>query len=100
MAEAADVTQCVTQRDILLELDTRRRLPLAKLARGGDDRYLADVHADGTIVLRPAKVMTEIQLRFLANPDVMAQVAASQAAYKADPSRGNRTRGIPARRGA
>lgn len=96
----ADATAEVVRHNVLLELDNRRRVPLAKLARGEDARYLADVHADGTIVLRPAHVMTDIQLRFLANPEVMAQVAASQAAYKADPSRGNRTRGIPARRGA
>lgn len=96
----ADATNGLVQHDVLLELDTRRRLPLAKLARGADTRYLADVLADGTIVLKPAHVMTDIQLRFLANPEVMAQVAASQAAHKADPSTANRTRGIPARRGA
>lgn len=44
------------------------------------------------------EAMSEAQARFLANPDVMAQVAASQAAHKADPSAGIRS-GIPKRRG-
>lgn len=86
-------------KDILLELDDRRRLPLGRISREEDQRYLAAVHPDGTIVLKPAHVVTEAQLRFWANPEVMRQVEESMAAHKADPSSGNRTRGIPARRG-
>lgn len=88
----------LTQTDVLLELDDRRRLPLGRLTREEDRRYLADVHPDGIIVLKPAQVVTEAQLRFWANPEVMKQVAESMAAHKADPASGNRERGIPARR--
>src|SRR5438552_17352173 len=56
----------------LIELDRRRRASLAKLAK--HDRYLASEEPDGTIVLVPAVVITELEARFRANPDLVAQV--------------------------
>ena len=65
----------------LLEVDGRRRLSLGSLA--DHDRYLANVEADGTIVLTPAVVLTVAEAKlhaavetaqeiddFLANPDI------------------------------
>lgn len=54
----------------LLDVDERRRATLSKI--GHHSRYLAEELADGTVVLHPAVVMTEVQARLLASPDLMA----------------------------
>lgn len=59
----------------LVELDSRRRLPLGRIGRKQDTRYLAEAHPDGTIVLHPAIVMTEREAEALANPELIAQLA-------------------------
>ena len=61
----------------LIELDSRRRASLAKLAK--HDRYLASEEPDGTIVLVPAVVITELESRFRANADLVAQVKDNMA---------------------
>jgi hypothetical protein len=70
----------------LLELDTRRRLSLGRLAQ--HDRYIATVEEDGTIVLTPAVVMTEAEARLLAVPAVQ-----EMAEFLKDPSTGVPWRG-------
>ena len=55
----------------LLELDDRRRLSLGRVGNPRHTRYLATVDAEGTITLRPAVVMTEIEARFLSNPELV-----------------------------
>lgn len=50
-------------KPLLLELDSRRRLSLGSIAR--HSRYLAEVEDDGTIVLTPAVVITEAEVRLL-----------------------------------
>jgi hypothetical protein len=51
----------MTSRDTfefrMVELDSRRRLSLAKIARPEHNRFLVTVEADGTIILEPAKVL-------------------------------------------
>jgi hypothetical protein len=59
-------------RQILLEVDSRRRISLGSLAK--HDRYLVEVSEDGVIVLTPAIVMpaTEAAARmdeFLDHPE-------------------------------
>src|SRR5437879_3960869 len=61
----------------LIELDSRRRASLAKLAK--HDRYLASEEPDGTIVLVPAVVITELEAHFRANPDLVARVKDNMA---------------------
>jgi len=61
----------------LIELDSRRRASLAKLAK--HDRYLASEEPDGTIVLVPAVVITELESRFRANADLVGQVKDNMA---------------------
>ena len=56
---------------VLVELDQRRRLSLGKLGSAHHTRYLASVEPDGTIVLRPAVVMTELEARLLENPELV-----------------------------
>lgn len=53
----------------LLDLDDRRRTTLSKV--GHHRRYLAEELADGTVVLHPAVVMTEVQARLLNAPDLL-----------------------------
>ena len=62
---------------MLLEVDTRRRISLGALATA--DRYLVDVDEDGIITLSPAVVMTEMEARLMARPDILAQVEQSRA---------------------
>ncbi len=60
--------------DVLIELDDRRRASLGKLGRPEHRRYLAIEHSDGTIVLTPAIVMTELEARFLANRALVERI--------------------------
>ncbi len=61
----------------LLDLDDRRRTTLSKI--GHHRRYLAEELADGTVVLHPAVVMTEVQARLLAAPDLLFALTEANA---------------------
>jgi hypothetical protein len=63
----------------LLEVDERGRTTLATTVRGTRRRYLETLLQDGTVVLHPAVVMSEVQARLLAAPDVLAAVTAANA---------------------
>lgn len=54
----------------LLEVDDRRCTTLHQIGR--HSRYLAAELPDGTVVLHPAVVMSEVQARLLASPQLMA----------------------------
>lgn len=58
--------------EVLVELDARRRVSLGRL--GHHDRYLGHEEVDGTIVLVPAVVISELQARFLASPETAQRV--------------------------
>lgn len=58
--------------DILIELDDRRRASLGRVGR--HEKYLAHEEDDGTIILRPAVVMTETEAALLANPELVARI--------------------------
>jgi hypothetical protein len=81
----------------LLEVDERGRTTLAT-PRGVRRRYLETHLPDGTVILHPAVVMTELQARLLAAPDVLAAVSAANARPDAElvarPRRHRRT--VPA----
>lgn len=64
---------------ITLELDDRRRAPLAKLARPEDSTYLAEVFPDGRIVLIPAVTMSKSQAALNARPDILDAIDRSYA---------------------
>lgn len=70
----------------LLEVDSLRRVTLGQHAK--HDRYLITEEPDGTLVLVPAVVMSELEARFLRNPELVEQVKANLA----DPSRMKRRR--------
>ena len=56
----------------LLDVDERRRTTLSKL--GHHRQYLGEELPDGTVVLHPAIVMSEVQARLLAAPALLAQL--------------------------
>jgi hypothetical protein len=64
----------VTATDVLLEPDDRGRINLSRLNGKMADRYLAHLQPDGSIVLRPAALLTERAL------EAYVQVRLAQAA--------------------
>jgi hypothetical protein len=77
---------------VLIDMDERGRVSLGRL-HPAPGPYLGVVEDDGTVVLRPAAVMTVSQARLLANSDLMAEIDA----FAASPESGVR-RGRPGRR--
>lgn len=55
----------------IVETDARGRASLGK--PGG--RYLMHEESDGTLILEPAVVVTELERRFMANAALQAQIA-------------------------
>lgn len=49
-------------------LDDRRRTSLARIGLKDHDRYLAEERPDGTIILKPAVLVTQTELDLLRNP--------------------------------
>lgn len=76
----------------IVEVDERGRTSLGRLHPQAG-RYLAEVQSDGTLVLRPAEVMSKAQARLLGRPDIVTAIDE----LAADPSLGVR-RGRPRRR--
>lgn len=54
-----------------LELDDRRRAPLAKIARPEDSTFLVEVLPDGRIVLTPAVTVSKSQVVLNSRADVL-----------------------------
>lgn len=61
--------------DQLIDTDARGRASLSQPNR----RYLMHEESDGTLVLEPAVVITELERRFLANTEVQEQIAYAKA---------------------
>jgi hypothetical protein len=61
--------------DQIVETDARGRASLGRPGR----RYLLHEESDGTLVLEPAVVVTELERRFLANAAVQAQIEYAKA---------------------
>lgn len=60
--------------DIIVELDSRRRASLGRIGRPEHTRYLAHEEPDGSIVLEPAVILSEIEVSFLHNRDLVAAI--------------------------
>jgi hypothetical protein len=67
----------------VLELDDRRRASFGRIGHREHRRYIVTEEPDGTIVLTPAVVMTELEARMLANPDLVQRIEDNRK----DPSR-------------
>lgn len=68
----------MSDRDVVLELDERRRASFGRIGRAEHHRYLVTEEADGTIVLTPAVVMTELEARMLAKRDLVDRIEANR----------------------
>lgn len=55
----------------LVETDSRGRATVGH----PDTRYLLHEHADGTLVLEPAVIMSELERKFMANAALQNQIA-------------------------
>ena len=82
----------------LVELDDRRRAALGKIGHSDHRRYLVDTLADGTLIFRPAVVVTELQARLWSNPEVSRQLDKGVAEFRDNPDVAVRGKGIPKRR--
>ena len=60
---------------ILVEVDPRGRVSQARLGVA-PGRYLGDVEPDGSVVLRPAAVVTQAQRRLWERADILSAVQA------------------------
>jgi hypothetical protein len=60
------------QKTALVELDTRRRVSLAKIAR--HTRYLVTITEEGTIIMSPAIVRSEAEDRVRATPGLIEKI--------------------------
>ncbi len=80
-------TEDDTASQMLVELDARRRVALGWLGRPEHNRYLVEELPDGTLILRPAVVMTEHEAALLRHPELVGQILANQA----DPTQGVRS---------
>ncbi len=60
--------------EVLVELDERRRVYLAKVGRSTDRRYLVRTHPDGTMVFTPATIVPNHVLRLMERPDILASI--------------------------
>lgn len=61
---------------VLLELDSRGRVSLGRLA-GDNRRFLARVERDGVVILEPAVVMTTVEAALHANRRLSDQIERS-----------------------
>ena len=88
-----DIIWSETHEPVLVELDERRRTSLGRVGRKEHTRYLVEEQGDGTLIWRPAVVVPEHELQFMAAyPDEYARIRERQAS----PDRG-RLRDRPAR---
>ena len=57
-----------------VELDSRQRLPLAKMVQGIHHRYRVDLQPGGELLLTPVVSISERELAMLKNPEAMASL--------------------------
>jgi hypothetical protein len=66
-----------TVSDVLVEVDSRRRVSLGRIGQREHTRYLVHAEADGTIVMTPAVVVSDLEAKFLAAPELVNQLRES-----------------------
>jgi Trk K+ transport system NAD-binding subunit len=64
--------------EVLVELDDRRRVYLAKVGNSAHKRYLVRTEPDGTMIFTPATVVPTHVLRLIDRPDVLAAIRNAQ----------------------
>jgi hypothetical protein len=63
---------------ILVELDGRRRVSLGKVGRPEHTRYLVSEEADGSLVLTPAVVLSEMEANLLSNRTLIDRIESNR----------------------
>lgn len=61
--------------DILVETDVRGRVSLGRPGR----RYLLHEEPDGTPILQPAAIISDLELKYMENSALQAQIAYAKA---------------------
>jgi hypothetical protein len=59
---------------IELELDSRQRLPLARVIQGSQHRFRVTTMPDGSLILTPMVSISERELAMLCNPEALASL--------------------------
>jgi hypothetical protein len=67
-----------SDEEVLVELDDRRRVYLAKVGNSAHRRYLVRTEPDGTMIFTPASVVPTHVLRLLSRPEVVAAARDAQ----------------------
>jgi hypothetical protein len=66
--------ETMTNSSMEVELDSRQRLPLAKVIQGSQHRFRVDVQPGGELLLTPLVSISERELAMLKNPEAMASL--------------------------
>ena len=69
----------MTDGDTLIELDARRRASFGRVGRPEHTRYLVSEEDDGTLILTPATVVSDLEARFLQDPAVLTRIGQMMA---------------------
>ena len=66
-------------QDVVVEADERGRVSLGRAGVQPNQRYVAHVEPDGTVILTPAAVVTSYEARFLQDTRLVEQIADNRA---------------------
>lgn len=66
-------------KDTVVELDARRRTSFGRVGRPEHFRYLVTEYPNGDVLLRPAVLISEEEVRFMSDPTLVATVEARRA---------------------
>jgi hypothetical protein len=61
-------------REVLIELDGRRRTSLGRIGKPEHSRYLATEYPNGDVLLRPAVIMSEEEARLMSDSALVATI--------------------------
>jgi hypothetical protein len=64
----------MTDTSMEVELDSRQRLPLAKVVQGSQHRFRVERQPGGELLLTPIVSISERELAMLKNPEAMASL--------------------------
>jgi hypothetical protein len=66
-------------QDVVVETDDRGRVSLGRAGVQPNQRYVAHLEPDGTVILTPAAVVTSYEARFLQNTGLVEQIEDNRA---------------------
>ncbi len=64
----------MTNSSMEVELDSRQRLPLAKVIQGSQHRFRVEVQPGGELLLTPLVSISKRELAMLKNPEALASL--------------------------